>query len=127
MEIQRDKHFDEIFEFKGKWEVPSKCGLRILNRRGIPIVIATELYQHNPGSSVTYAGGLLLQQICEAKGLNVDNVMYIECNPDTKSRLSFYQEEYFHVTFENKDGKLSNPTYKKLTDDQIRDLIFNEK
>ena len=29
MEVQK-KHFDEIFEFKGKWDVPSKCGLRIL-------------------------------------------------------------------------------------------------
>ncbi|HPX79880.1 MAG: hypothetical protein GX281_02830 [Bacteroidales bacterium] len=126
MEVQH-KHFDEVFEFKGKWDVPSKCGLKILDHKGTPVVVATELYNHNPGSSVTYAGGLLLKQICEAKDLDPDKVIYIECNPDTHSRLSFFQEEYFRVTFENKDGELLNPVYEKLTDTQIKELIFHEE
>ena len=112
MEVQ-SKHFDEIFNFNGKWDVPSKCGLRILDRNGKYVVIATEIYQHNPGSSVTYAGGLLLEQICNVKGLDPDNVIYIECNPDTKSRLSFYAEEYYLVNFSRENGKFLNPTYKQ--------------
>ena len=71
--------------------------------------------------------GLLLKQICEAKDLDPDKVIYIECNPDTHSRLSFFQEEYFRVTFENKDGELLNPVYEKLTDTQIKELIFHEE
>jgi len=123
MEVQ-DKHFDEIFDFKGKWDVPSKCGLRILYHKDIPVVIATELYNHNPGSSVTYAGGLLFEQICTAKGLDPERVVYIECNPDTHSRLSFYSEEYFRVKFTQMDGKFINPSYNKLSDEEIKDLVF---
>ncbi|MFA5444306.1 MAG: hypothetical protein WC128_06170 [Bacteroidales bacterium] len=124
MEVQ-SKHFDEIFNFNGKWDVPSKCGLRILDRNGKYVVIATEIYQHNPGSSVTYAGGLLFEQICKAKGLDPDNVIYVECNPDTKSRLSFYAEEYYRVNFCRENGKFVNPTYKQLSDEEIKELIFN--
>ncbi|HHV02317.1 MAG: hypothetical protein WCQ69_08320 [Bacteroidales bacterium] len=126
MEVQ-SKHFDEVFDFKGKWDVPSKCGLRILDRNGKSVVIVTEIYQYNPGSSVTYAGGLLLEQICSAKGLDPDNVIYIECNPDTKSRLSFYAEEYYRVDFSRENGQFINPTYKQLSDEEINELIFNEE
>jgi len=124
MEVQ-SKHFDEIFDFKGKWDVPSKCGLRILDRNGKSVVIATEIYHHNPGSSVTYAGGLLLEQICAAKKLDPDNVIYIECNPDMNSRLSFYAEEYYRVDFSRENGKFVSLTYKQLTDEEIKELIFN--
>ncbi|HOO43034.1 MAG TPA: hypothetical protein PLC77_04900, partial [Bacteroidales bacterium] len=117
--------FDEIFDFKGKWDVPSKCGLRILDRDGKYVVIATEIYHHNPGSSVTYAGGLLFEQICRAKELDPDNVIYIECNPDMNSRLSFYAEEYYRVDFSRENGKFVNPTYKQLSDEEIKDLVFN--
>ena len=125
MEVQK-KHFDEIFEFKGKWHVPSKCGLRILDRNGRKVVIVTELYNDNPGSSVTYAGETLLNQICAARGLDPGKVIYIECNPDTKSRLSFFQEEYYLVKFPENEGKQGHPDYRKLEDNEIRDLIFND-
>lgn len=125
MKVQK-KHFDEIFDFKGKWDVPSKCGLRILERNGTSVVVVTEIYQHNPGSSVTYAGGLLLEQICRTKGLDPENVIYIECNPDTGSRLSFYAEEYYRVDFSIENGKFVNPKYTQLSDDEIKELLYNE-
>lgn len=125
MKVQK-KHFDEIFDFKGKWDVPSKCGLRILERNGKSVVVVTEIYQHNPGSSVTYAGGLLLEQICRTKGLDPENVIYIECNPDTGSRLSFYAEEYYRVDFSIENGKFVNPKYTQLSDDEIKELLYNE-
>ena len=28
-----DKYFDEIFDFAGQWEMPSKCGLKIVKKR----------------------------------------------------------------------------------------------
>ena len=60
----------------------------------------TELYQDNPGTSVTYAGKKLADQICEAKGLDLADIVYVECNPNTNSKLSFYDEEYFEVNFD---------------------------
>ena len=87
-------------------------GIREYN--GKKVIIVTELYQDNPGTSVTYAGKSLAEQICAAKGLTMDGIIYVECNPDTNSKLSFYDEEYFEVTFG--EGK---PSYKLLTKDEI--------
>ncbi len=93
------EYYDEIFSFKGEWDMPSTCGLKIRRNSGKTFVIVTELYQDNPGTSVTYAGQKLAEQICQAKGLELGAITYVECNPDTNSKLSFYDEEYFQVDF----------------------------
>ena len=118
-----EKYFDEIFEFKGQWDMPSRCGLRILpakaGRREKTIVIVTELYQDNPGTSVTAAGKSLAEQICRAKGLLLSEIMYLQCNPDTDSKLSFYDEEFFEVDFT--DGP--KPLYRQLSAQEIGGLF----
>ena len=111
-----EKYYDEVFNFKGQWDVPSCCGLRIL-RQEKPIVIVTELYQDNPGTSVTAAGETLAEQICRDKGLNLAEIVYIECNPDTNSKLSFYDEEFFAVDFTD-----NKPVYRQLSAPEIRKL-----
>ncbi|MBP7101890.1 MAG: hypothetical protein KBA86_01445 [Bacteroidales bacterium] len=118
-----DKYYDEIFDFLGQWDMPSKCGLKIIEHQGKTIIVATELYQDNPGTSVTYAGGSLAGQICEKKGFNKKEIIYIECNPDTNSKLSFYNEEFFEVSFEILDDTFVNPTYKQLTIKNIKDYF----
>ena len=118
-----EKYYDEIFDFKGLWDVPSKCGLKILAYNEKTYIIATELYQDNPGTSVTYAGYLLFRQICESKGFSEKEVVYIECNPDTNSKLSFYDEEFFEVTFPEVNGGSGRPAYKQLPQDEIRGLL----
>ena len=119
-----EKYYDEKFDFRGEWDMLSTCGLKIVRKASKDIVVVTELYQENPGTSVTYAGSSLLLQICEAKGLDLNRVIYVECNPDTRSKLSFYNEEYFLVQFREKDGKLTDPSYKQMTDQEICDLIY---
>ena len=99
MKVSPD-YYDEIFEFSGEWDMPSACGLKIRSAEGKTYIIVTELYQDNPGTSVTYAGKRLAEQICQAKGLNLSDIIYVECNPNTNSKLSFYDEEYFQVDFE---------------------------
>ena len=65
-----EKYYDEVFDFSGQWDVPSKCGLKLIGRPGQPVtVIVTELYQDNPGTSVTAAGYMLARQIFERKQL----------------------------------------------------------
>ncbi len=59
------KNIDKIFEFKGLWGISSKCGLKIHQKEGKYIVLVSELYQDNPGTSVTQASCLLAKQICE--------------------------------------------------------------
>jgi hypothetical protein len=112
-----EKYYEEIFDFSGQWDLPSKCGLRILEKSGKQVVIVTELYQDNPGTSVTYAGKSLAEQICAAKGFNLAEISYLECKPDTRSKLSFYDEEYFEVIFAE-----VQPQYRKLSPEEVKSL-----
>jgi len=113
------KYYDEIFEFTGQWDQPSACGLKIIDKDGKKIVVVTELYQDNPGTSVTSAGINLVKQICEKKGLSLSEIIYLECTPDTNSVLSFYDEQYFEVTF----NETQHAIYRKLSKDEIEKLF----
>lgn len=99
MKVPKD-YYDEIFEYRGNWDMPCACGLKIRRLDGKDYVIVTELYQENPGTSITYAGHKLADQICHAKNIDPANMVYIECAPDTNSKLSFYDEEYYVVDFD---------------------------
>ncbi|MDR3336781.1 MAG: hypothetical protein LBT16_06215 [Treponema sp.] len=114
-----EKYYDEVFNFKGQWDMPSSCGLKIINRQYRKYVIVTELYQDNPGTSVTYAGRSLAEQICEAKGLHPDEIVYLECNPGTNSKLSFYDEAYFEVRFND----APQAVYRQLSVAEVKDLF----
>ena len=114
-----EEYYDEIFQFKGQWDMPSSCGLKIRNVNGKTYVIVTELYQDNPGTSVTYAGRSLAEQICEQKSLDINNIVYLECNPNTNSKLSFYDEEYFEVNFNTDRQNM----YRQLMKDEIMKIL----
>ena len=114
MKVSPD-YYDEIFQFMGEWDMPSACGLKIRKAEGKTYVIVTELYQDNPGTSVTYAGRKLAEQICDAKGMKLEDITYIECNPNTNSKLSFYDEEFFEVDF----GSQERPQYRQLDREEI--------
>jgi len=114
-----ETYYNEIFDFKGQWDIPSKCGLKIINKEGKNYVIVTELYQDNPGTSVTYAGKSLAKQICEAKGLSFQDIVYLECTPDTNSVLSFYDEQYYQITFN--DSPQAN--YRRLSQEEVARLF----
>jgi hypothetical protein len=118
-----ENYYDEIFDFNGQWDIASKCGLKLLEGNGRETVIVTELYQDNPGTSITYAGYLLARQICERKGLQLNRIRYIECNPDTQSKLSFYDEEYFEVTFPQTEGASGRPQYRQLSNEEVKALF----
>ena len=108
-----EKYYDEIFDFKGQWDMPSRCGLKFFlsgDQREKTVVVVTELYQDNPGTTVTAAGITLMEQICQNKGLDPNDITYVQCNPCTNSKLSFYDEEFFEVTFtDNRE-----PVYKQV-------------
>ena len=118
-----EKYYDEIFDFNGQWDIPSKCGLKILTNKGKTYIIVSELYQDNPGTSVTYAGYSLFRQICERKGFSEKEVIYLECNPDTNSKLSFYDEEFFKVTFPEANGESGKPMYKQFSPGEAKELL----
>jgi len=116
------RYYDEIFEFSGLWDQPSACGLKIFDKDHKTIVAVTELYQDNPGTSVTSAGKKLAIQICERKNLSLPEIMYLECTPDTNSVLSFYDEQYYEVTFND----IQQTTYRKLSKEEIEYLFYQQ-
>lgn len=118
-----EKYFDEVFDFAGQWDMPSKCGLKLGKYEDKTVILVTELYQNNPGTSVTYAAGSLIKQICDVKKLDINKIIYIECNPDTSSKLSFYDEECFDVSFELQDGLPVNLKYRQLSSEELSKYI----
>jgi hypothetical protein len=120
-----ENYIDEIFEFKGLWDIPSKCGIKRISKNGNPIVIVTELYLDNPGSSITSVAPSLAMQISEKFGYTPSQLTYIECNPNMNSKLSFYDEDYFLVTFDIVDPEFKNPRWKKLTKQEFTEIINN--
>lgn len=113
-----EKYYDEIFDFKGRWDMPSRCGLRIICGEQTTVIV-TELYQDNPGTSITAAGKILAEQICAARGLKLNDIRYLECNPDTSSKLTFYDEDLFEVDF----LRGPKPDYRQLDASEIKSLF----
>jgi hypothetical protein len=113
-------YYDEVFRFHGQWDMPSCCGLRIIRKPDATCVIVTELYHDNPGTSVTYAGRSLLEQICRAKALSPSDVIYLECTPDAGSKLSFYDEAYYRVSF---TPDAPQAVYRRLAPDEVKALF----
>ena len=113
------KYYDEVFHFAGQWDQPSACGLKILNKNNKIIIIVTELYQDNPGTSITSAGINLAKQICKKKDLDLSEIVYLECTPNTDSVLSFYEENYFEVKFND----TLKACYRKLSKNEILNIF----
>lgn len=112
--------YNDIFDFKGAWGIPSKCQLSVTKKEDNFVVVATEIYKGNPGSTVTDVAASLAMQICDKFSIPYDKLIYAEHNPETKTKLSFYEEEFFKVTFSiNDDGELCDPKYKPITKEEL--------
>jgi hypothetical protein len=115
------REIDTIFDFKGLWDIPSKCGLKIIRKDNQYRVIVSELYQDNPGTSITQATALLAKQICDAYTIPLSDMIYIEHNPNMNSKLSFYDEVFYHVKFDIQDNRFLNPQWKQLTEEEVKE------
>ena len=122
MEIN-DIYIDKIYDYEGLWDAPSKCGLKIIRKNNKSIVIATELYDINPGTSVTEWTIQLATIISEDNNISFENLIFIEHTRDIGSKLSFNNETFFHVTFEADGDKLVKPKWNQLTKEVIDSMI----
>jgi len=114
---------DYIYHFKGAWDVPSFCGLKIISKKDKTIVVLTELYDSNPGSSVTSWIDKLATGLIREYEIEPEKLILIEHNPDRKSSLEFINETFDLVTFEWNGEKFVSPSWKRLTLNQIVDII----
>jgi hypothetical protein len=120
------EYIEEIYEFKGQWDVPSKCGLLIRKHPHMHIVIATELYDDNPGTSVNYWNAQIAEAVCKARDLDPSKLVFIEHAPDRGSRLEIYQETFDRVIFQHADDGSTDPDWQSLTRAQVDGLLKGE-
>lgn len=119
-----NKYMDRYFNFSGQWESPSKCGLKVVKRLdGRTLAIATEIYRQNPGTPVTEWCAPLATAIMQELNCSPRQFIFIEHTPDLKSKLAFYEETFDLVNFEVMDGNLVNPTWSRLSAEQVNAMM----
>ena len=123
MEINVSNYQDQIYHFKGSWDLPSICGLKIIKRPMNTVVIATDLFDENPGTSITEWNTKLVKELCDKFDINYNELIYIEHTPNKKTKLSFNQESFFLVKFDIVDDKFDNPKWEEMSKDQVDKLI----
>ncbi len=119
----RTDFIDEIYEYRGKWDVASKCGLMILKKPERHIVIASELYDENPGTSVNSWNCQLAENICTERGLDPEKLVFIEHTPDKGSKLENYRETFDRVIFKWDGKNFSDPDWEPMTRSEVEALI----
>jgi hypothetical protein len=123
-EINSD-YFDSIYDFKGQWDVPSKCGLKIVKTTDKTIVIATEIYAENPGTSVTGYCAQLAGIICEDHAIPPDKLVFIVHDPDSRSKLSFMNEYFYRVDLSWDGTKFTQPKWNQIDKSIVDNMIKN--
>lgn len=81
MEGKAGNYQDEIYHFKGLWDLPSICGLKVVNKENNTVVIATDLFEQNPGTSITEWNTKLAKEICDQRNIKHENLIFIEHTP----------------------------------------------
>ncbi len=121
-----DKYMDQYYDFRGQWDSPSRCGLKIIKRRdGRTMVIVTEIYRQNPGTAVTEWVAPLATEIMKSIKLSPEEFIFIEHTPDLKSKLTFYGETFDEVKFGWDGEMLNNPQWKRLAREEV-DAMMEE-
>lgn len=120
---EKSDFIDHIYHFKGAWDVPSFCGLKIISKKDKTIVVLTELYDSNPGSSVTSWIDKLATELIREFEIEPEKLILIEHNPDRKSSLEFFKETFNIVSFKWNGEKYVNPSWDRKTKTEIENLI----
>jgi hypothetical protein len=119
-----NNYMDQYFDYNGIWDSPSKCGLKIHQRKdGKMLAIATEIYRQNPGTPVTEWCAPLATQVMKTFGCTPENFIFVEHTPDLKSKLTFYDESFDKVSFEWDGTNFTNPKWTRLTPEQIDRML----
>jgi hypothetical protein len=94
---EKRKYVDEVFHFKGKWEMPSLCGLQIRREDKRTLVILTELYEENPGNSVTGFIEKVATEVVKMYGIPPGKAEFIVHNPQRSSKYEFFAETFYRA------------------------------
>jgi hypothetical protein len=119
-----NKYMDRYFDFSGHWDSPSRCGLKVVERKdGKTLAIATEIYRQNPGTPVTEWVAPLATQIMHTLDCSPENFIFIEHTPDLKSKLTFYDETFDLLSFDVEGAEFTNPQWTRLAIDEVNQMM----
>ena len=119
-----DKYIDEVFHFQGKWEMPSLCGLKILDKAHNHIIILTELYTENPGSSVTEMIEVLAVLIVKKYNLDPERSIFIVRNPKRSAHYEFFAETFHRARMNWNGEKFDGLTWERMNEIEYSFCIF---
>ena len=122
MEIP-SKYISEVYHFKGKCDLPSLCGITVVVQTVKTIVIATNLYESNPGTSISRWIAPLATTICEEFNIPSEKLIFIEHNPDRNSKLDFYKQTFDAVEFTWDGEKLTDPKWRRISKEEMDGLL----
>ncbi len=114
---------DQLYDFKGLWDVPSICGLKIERKENKIIIIVTDLFEENPGTSITEWNTKLAKELCDKFEINYESLVFIEHTPNKETKLSFNRESFFQVKFDIINDKFDNPQWIEMTKEEVDKLI----
>lgn len=125
MKIDREiNYIDDIYEFNGRLGIPSTCGLKIAHNADNYVVIVTELYGENPGSSITDCCDIIATKLYKESQLrDHSKFTYIEHAPEVNSKLSFYDETFNIVNFKWNGECFENPVWTEIEKKEIIKLL----
>ena len=116
-------YVDEVYHFPGLWEVPSLCGLRLVRRPDRQVLVVTELFDQNPGTSVTNFCAELATRLTAERGLDPEKLVFIEHSPETGSKLESYAESFHRVSFRRDGARFVRPDWSELTRAEVDALL----
>ena len=127
MEIlnMKNRYQDQIYNFTGLWDVPSICGLKIVEKVDKTIIIATDLYERNPGSSISEWNTKIAMELCIKNNIDPLKLIFIVHTPEKDTKLEFNRETFFQVKFDLENNKFVNPDWIQLKKDDV-DKLLNE-
>ena len=123
METKTSKYQDQLYHFNGLWDLPSICGLKIVKKPNQAIIIATDLFDDNPGTSITEWNTKLAKELCDSNDINYQDLIYIEHTPNKDTKLSFNRETFYKVNFDISDNGFDNPQWEELTKGEVDKLL----
>ncbi len=124
MKIELD-YVDSMMNFRGLWDAPSICGLKIARFEDRHVVVVTELWDKNPGTSVTNFCPQLAQLICDEHSLDPKKLIFIEHTPQTGSHLEIYEETFHLVQFSHGPDGFSDPKWHAVSREEVDQLLKN--
>jgi hypothetical protein len=116
-------YVDCFYDFKGQWEVPSRCGIKIKRTPEMDLVIATELYLENPGTSVTEFCAKLATLIVENHELDPQKLCFIVRTPENHSKLSFLNEFFALAHMEWNGTQYGRPQWEPVSKEKVDALL----